>query len=86
MLSFTLILDLKKARELFEEADQRVKDIQRKIYKLQKSIGKNFGPDYEFAAFDEQCYEIADLKYIYKLCLFEKVSKKNVKVEILVKA
>lgn len=71
-----LILDLKKTNELFKETDRRVKDIQRKIYKLQRSISKNFGPDYEFAALDEQCYEIADQKYVYKLCLFEKVSNK----------
>lgn len=60
---------------MFEKADKRVKDLQKKISNLKKSISKNFGTEKEFAVLDTQCYELTDNEYIYKLCLFEKVSK-----------
>jgi len=72
-LLLIVILESKKAHELFEEADRTVKDLQNQVYELKKSISKNFGPDNEFAALDGQCYELTNDEYIYKLCLFEKV-------------
>jgi len=72
-LLLIVILESKKARELFEDADRTVKDLQKQVYELKKSISKNFGPDNEFAALDGQCYELTNDEYIYKLCLFEKV-------------
>lgn len=72
-LLLIVILESKKAHELFEEADRTVKDLQKQVYELKKSISKNFGPDDEFAALDGQCYELTNDEYVYKLCLFEKV-------------
>lgn len=68
-------LESKEAFKRFDEADRKVKDIQRKISDLQKSISKNFGSENEFAALNEQCYELTNHEYTYKLCLFEKVMK-----------
>ncbi|XP_003242619.1 glucosidase 2 subunit beta isoform X1 [Acyrthosiphon pisum] len=74
-----IINESKKAHELFEEADRTVKDLQKQIYELKKSIRKNFGPDDEFAALDGQCYELINDEYIYKLCLFEKITQRPIK-------
>lgn len=74
-----IINESKKARELFEDADRTVKDLQKQVYELKKSISKNFGPDNEFAALDGQCYELTNDEYIYKLCLFEKITQWPIK-------
>jgi hypothetical protein len=68
-----LFLESKEAHKLFEEADRKLKDIQRKISDLQKSLINNYGLENEFAALYEQCYELTNQEYTYKLCLFEKV-------------
>lgn len=69
------ISESKKAEILFKEADQTVKDLQKQLYDIQKSLSKNFGSEDEFAALDGQCYELTNNEYVYKLCLFEKVRK-----------
>ncbi|XP_025192707.1 glucosidase 2 subunit beta-like, partial [Melanaphis sacchari] len=74
-----IIDESKRAYELFKEADRTLKNLQKQVYDLQKSISKNFGPDDEFAALDGQCYELTNDEYIYKLCLFEKITQKPIK-------
>ncbi|KAL5243101.1 hypothetical protein ACI65C_010511 [Semiaphis heraclei] len=74
-----LIDESKKAQKQYEESDRIVKDLQKQLYKLQKSISKNFGPDDEFAALDGQCYELTSDEYIYKLCIFEKITQRPMK-------
>lgn len=68
-----LILEAKKAREIYEEADRNFRDIQREISQLQESLNKDFGPEDEFASLDGECYELSDHEYVYKLCLFDQV-------------
>lgn len=67
------ILEAKQAREVFEEADRKYRDIQREVTHLQESLNKDFGPEDEFSALDGECYELSDREYIYKLCLFDQV-------------
>lgn len=67
------ILEAKKAREAFEEADRKHRDIQRELANLQESLNKDFGHEDEFTAMDGECYELSDREYIYKLCLFDQV-------------
>ncbi|XP_025409685.1 glucosidase 2 subunit beta-like isoform X2 [Sipha flava] len=74
-----IIHESKEAHKLFEEADRKLKDIQRKISDLQKSLINNYGLENEFAALYEQCYELTNQEYTYKLCLFEKVTQRSVK-------
>ncbi|XP_050440525.1 glucosidase 2 subunit beta-like isoform X2 [Adelges cooleyi] len=66
----------RKARESFEEADRRIRDIQREISHLQESLTKDYGPEDEFATLDGECYEFADRDYVYKLCLFDQVTQR----------
>lgn len=68
-----MILESKKIHKLYEAAVKKIKDIEKEISDLQKSISKNFGPENEFVALDGQCYKLIDHLYIYELCLFEKV-------------
>lgn len=75
IFNFELILESKKALQLYEEADKKVQDLERAIYDLQRQISNDFGPENEFAALNGQCYDFIDLNYKYQLCLFEKVIK-----------
>ncbi|XP_050440524.1 glucosidase 2 subunit beta-like isoform X1 [Adelges cooleyi] len=71
-----IIEKARKARESFEEADRRIRDIQREISHLQESLTKDYGPEDEFATLDGECYEFADRDYVYKLCLFDQVTQR----------
>ncbi|CAH1721130.1 unnamed protein product [Aphis gossypii] len=74
-----IIDESKKAQVLFKEADQTVKDLQKQLYDVRKSLSKNFGSEDEFAALDGQCYELTNDEYVYKLCLFEKITQRPIK-------
>lgn len=67
------ILEAKQARNAFEEADRKFRDLQREVTHLQESLNKDFGLEDEFAALDGECYELSDREYVYKLCLFDQV-------------
>jgi len=42
-ISLTFILEAKQARNTFEEADRKFRDLQREITHLQESLNKDFG-------------------------------------------
>ncbi|VVC40513.1 Mannose-6-phosphate receptor binding domain,Low-density lipoprotein (LDL) receptor class A repeat,EF-Hand [Cinara cedri] len=71
-----LINESKRCREQFEEVDRKYKDILKTITALHISSSKDFGPENEFAVLDGQCYELTDREYIFKICLFEKVTQR----------
>ncbi|XP_015374231.1 PREDICTED: glucosidase 2 subunit beta-like [Diuraphis noxia] len=71
------ILEAKQARNAFEEADRKFRDLQREVTHLQESLNKDFGPEDEFAALDGECYELSDREYVYKLCLFDQITQRS---------
>ncbi len=72
-----LISSADEARDAFNTADRRKKDLELEVNKLKKFIEMDFGFDYEFTNFYDNCYEYTDLEYTYKMCAFNKVSQKS---------
>lgn len=62
-----------KAREDFDEADRRVRDLTRELRSLEETQEKDYGPEEEFRVMDGNCYEFTDREYTYRLCPFDKV-------------
>uniref|UniRef100_A0A2S2PPG1 Glucosidase 2 subunit beta n=1 Tax=Schizaphis graminum TaxID=13262 RepID=A0A2S2PPG1_SCHGA len=72
-----IVEEAKQARNAFEEADRKFRDLQREITHLQESLNKDFGPEDEFAPLDGECYELSDREYVYKLCLFDQITQRS---------
>ncbi|XP_042213178.1 glucosidase 2 subunit beta-like isoform X2 [Homarus americanus] len=64
------------AREQFDEADRRVRDIARELRSLEETQEKDYGPDEVFRILEGNCYEYTDREYTYRLCPFDKAIQK----------
>lgn len=65
-----------EAREQFDEADRRVRDLVRELRSLEESQEKDYGPEEEFRVLEGNCYEYTDREYTYRLCPFDKAIQK----------
>ncbi|KAK3894252.1 hypothetical protein Pcinc_001971 [Petrolisthes cinctipes] len=65
-----------EARQEFDEADRRVRDLTRELKSLEEAQGKDYGYQEEFRAMEGQCFEFSDREYIYRLCPFDKAIQK----------
>lgn len=72
-----LIEDAKKARDEYKEAEAKFQDIQTKIRELETLLEIDFGPNGEFMPLKEQCFELQDNEYVYKLCPFETATQRS---------
>ncbi|KAH6941137.1 hypothetical protein HPB50_014300 [Hyalomma asiaticum] len=70
-----LIEAAKKARDEYTEADSKVRKLESEIRTLEQSLDTDYGPDDEYAALRDQCFEFTDREYTYKLCPFEQASQ-----------
>nr|XP_033780127.1 glucosidase 2 subunit beta isoform X2 [Geotrypetes seraphini] len=66
-----------KAREQYEEASKSLRDMEDSVRALEKEITFDFGPQGEFTYLYNQCYELTTNEYVYRLCLFDRVTQKS---------
>lgn len=66
-----------EARREHTEAEHTVREIESNIRKIQQNLEKDYGLQQEYATLDNQCWEYEDKEYVYKLCLFQKVTQKS---------
>ena len=52
------------------------RDLERDVKHLEDVIGKDYGPEEEFAALTGQCFEYTDQEYTYKFCAFDYCSQR----------
>lgn len=72
-----VINEANAARERFKQIEKAVHDLQTEIGKVEEKIDRDYGPEEEFAPLDGECFEYADLEYVYSLCLFGKASQRS---------
>ena len=65
-----------KAREAFNQMEQRVRDIGREIRQIEESSSKDYGIEEEFQALQGQCFDYSDREYTYRLCPFDNGSQR----------
>lgn len=72
-----LVDEATEARRQFTDAERAVREIESNIHNIKSNLEKDYGLHQEFATLDGQCLEYEDKEYVYKLCLFQKVTQKS---------
>ena len=65
-----------KARDVLKDAENRKRDVDREVGDLKKFLDITLGHDNEFGPLHDQCYELTDREYTYRMCPFNKVTQK----------
>ncbi|CAG9787198.1 unnamed protein product [Diatraea saccharalis] len=72
-----LVNEASEARQQLTDAERTVREIEANIRNIKENLEKDYGLLQEWATLDGQCLEYEDKEYIYKLCLFQKVTQKS---------
>ncbi|XP_026731877.1 glucosidase 2 subunit beta [Trichoplusia ni] len=72
-----LVAEASEARRHHTEAERTVREIEANIRKIQQNLEKDYGLQQEFATLDGECHEYEDKEYVYRLCIFQRVTQKS---------
>ncbi|XP_050940945.1 glucosidase 2 subunit beta isoform X1 [Cucumis melo] len=67
--------DAANVRKEYEESSAKLSKIQSRISSLSQKLKNDFGPEKEFYSFYDQCFEIKENKYVYKICPYKQASQ-----------
>jgi len=66
----------KAARGELDEADRRVRELEREVEEVESFTGADLGHEQAFAGLHHECFILETREYEYKLCMFDKASQK----------
>lgn len=72
-----LVDEATEARRQFSEAERTIREIESNIRNIQQNLEKDYGLHQEYATLDGECFEHEDKEYVYRLCMFQKVTQKS---------
>ncbi|XP_028170647.1 glucosidase 2 subunit beta [Ostrinia furnacalis] len=72
-----LVDEATEARRQLTDAERTVREIESNIRSIKENLEKDYGLHQEFATLDGQCFEYDDKEYVYRLCMFQKVTQKS---------
>ena len=72
-----LIDEAREARERYQESENACHDLLNQIRTLEEKSERDYGPDEEFYILDGQCFEYADLEYVYSLCPYGRATQRS---------
>merc|ERR1719184_77481 len=67
-----------KARRTFDEASNRLRDLERELRDLKEVSEGDFGDENEFLPMKGQCFEFKNNEYVYKMCPFDRCSQRGI--------
>eukprot|EP00730_Choanoeca_flexa_P012721 TRINITY_DN4556_c0_g1_i2.p1 TRINITY_DN4556_c0_g1~~TRINITY_DN4556_c0_g1_i2.p1 ORF type:complete len:471 (+),score=148.40 TRINITY_DN4556_c0_g1_i2:28-1440(+) len=70
-----LITAADEARSKYTEVESNKRNLEDEKAKVTKHIGADVGADKEFASMVDQCYELVDREYKYRLCMFDRITQ-----------
>jgi Glucosidase II beta subunit-like protein len=74
---------LKEIESTLDRRDREVEDLEREIKEMEDSIGggnedaSKFGPNGELHSLRDQCFEVTEGKYVYKVCMFRSATQRD---------
>ncbi|KAK8559709.1 hypothetical protein V6N13_016446 [Hibiscus sabdariffa] len=71
------ISDASHVRKEYDQASAKLSKIQSRISSLTQKLEHDFGPEKEFYAFYDRCFEIKQNKYVYKVCPYKQASQEE---------
>lgn len=71
----SIMNEANEARIHYQQAEKDLMDITNEMRDLEAKVEHDYGPDEVFASLDGQCFKLADLEYVYSLCLYGKATQ-----------
>lgn len=66
-----------RAREEFNEADRKLREVEKSISDVKKILDLDLGPENEYYMLYGKCFEFSDREYIYTFCPFDRTSQRS---------